>query len=79
LHKLVKAFCILSINELRSVIEKERETMFGYIDEEDEEKVSKTVNDLLAPSLGRPVKDLKELLLFGSADKCLDKVGLLLS
>jgi hypothetical protein len=53
--------------------------MFGYIDEEDEEKVSKTVNDLLAPSLGRPVKDLKELLLFGSADKCLDKVGLLLS
>jgi alkanesulfonate monooxygenase SsuD/methylene tetrahydromethanopterin reductase-like flavin-dependent oxidoreductase (luciferase family) len=48
-------------------------TMFGYIDE-DEEKVSKMVNDVLAPSLGRPAKDLKELLLFGSADKCLNKV-----
>jgi hypothetical protein len=49
-------------------------TMFGYIDE-DEEKVSKMVNDVLASSLGRrPAKDLKELLLFGSADKSLNKV-----
>jgi hypothetical protein len=48
--------------------------MFGYIDE-DEEKLNKMVNDILALSLGRPdLKDLKEhLLLFGSPDKCLHK------
>jgi hypothetical protein len=47
--------------------------MFGYIDE-DEEKVNKMVNDIMALSLGGPAKDLKEhLLLFGSADKCLHK------
>jgi hypothetical protein len=49
--------------------------MFGYIDE-DEEKVNKMVNDIMALSLGGPAKDLKEhLLLFGSADKCLYKAG----
>ena len=56
-------------------MEKECGTMFGYIDE-DEEKVNKMVNDIMALSLGRPAKDLKEhLLLFGSADKCLHKIG----
>jgi alkanesulfonate monooxygenase SsuD/methylene tetrahydromethanopterin reductase-like flavin-dependent oxidoreductase (luciferase family) len=48
-------------------------TMFGYIDE-DEERVNKMLNDVLAPSLGRSPEDLKELLLFGSADRCLKKV-----
>ena len=47
-------------------------TMFGYIDE-DREKVHRVAKDVLAPALRRPAEDLERMLLFGSADTCLQK------
>jgi len=51
-------------------------TMFGYIDDS-REKVHKLIKDVLAPSLGRSVDELENLLLFGSSEECLRKISLL--
>lgn len=51
-------------------------TMFGYIDD-NREKVHKLIKDVLAPSLGRSVDELENLLLFGSSEECLRKISLL--
>lgn len=51
-------------------------TMFGYIDNS-REKVHKLIKDVLAPSLGRSVDELENLLLFGSSEECLRKISLL--
>jgi alkanesulfonate monooxygenase SsuD/methylene tetrahydromethanopterin reductase-like flavin-dependent oxidoreductase (luciferase family) len=48
-------------------------SMFGYI-HDDKDKVHKVVSEILAPALRRPVEDLEQMLLFGSIDKCLQKV-----
>lgn len=48
-------------------------TMYGYIDN-DKEKVHKMAKDVLSPTLGRPAEDLENLLLFGSTEKCLQKI-----
>ncbi len=48
-------------------------SMFGYIDD-DEEKVRKVVKEILAPALGRSAEELEGMLLFGSLDKCLQKI-----
>ena len=48
-------------------------SMFGYI-HDDKDKVHKVVREILAPTLRRPAEDLEQMLLFGSIEKCLQKV-----
>jgi alkanesulfonate monooxygenase SsuD/methylene tetrahydromethanopterin reductase-like flavin-dependent oxidoreductase (luciferase family) len=62
-----------SLGKDHSSLENSIMTMFGYIDEDDE-KVSRVVRDVLSPALGRPAEDLKRMLLFGSSDDCIRKV-----
>jgi len=49
-------------------------SMFGYIDN-DKYKVNKMVQDILSPALGRPTEQLKNLLLFGSVEECIQKIN----
>jgi probable F420-dependent oxidoreductase len=49
---------------------------FGYIDN-DKEKVHRMVKNILSPALGRGPEDLEDLLLFGSADHCKNKIDTL--
>jgi alkanesulfonate monooxygenase SsuD/methylene tetrahydromethanopterin reductase-like flavin-dependent oxidoreductase (luciferase family) len=49
-------------------------SMFGYIDD-DKYKVNKMVQDVLSPALGRPAEQLKNLLLFGSVEECIQKIN----
>lgn len=51
-------------------------SMFGYIDN-DEEKVHAMVKNILSPVLERSPEDLERLLLFGSADHCINKIDTL--
>ena len=48
-------------------------SMFGYIDD-DRNKVHRMAKDVLSPALGRPTEELENLLLFGSAHHCLEKI-----
>ena len=48
-------------------------SMFGYIDD-DRNKVHRMVKDVLSPALGRPTEELKNSLLFGSTDHCIEKI-----
>ena len=48
-------------------------SMFGYIDD-NKEKVRQVIKEILSPALRRPVEDLEQLLLFGSSEKCLQKI-----
>ena len=48
-------------------------SMFGYIDD-DRNRVHRIAKDVLSPALGRPAEELENLLLFGSADHCLEKI-----
>jgi alkanesulfonate monooxygenase SsuD/methylene tetrahydromethanopterin reductase-like flavin-dependent oxidoreductase (luciferase family) len=52
-------------------------TMFSYISP-DEEKVHKTIGEVLSPALGRSQEELKKLLLFGSPSECIPKIRRLL-
>jgi alkanesulfonate monooxygenase SsuD/methylene tetrahydromethanopterin reductase-like flavin-dependent oxidoreductase (luciferase family) len=51
-------------------------SMFGYIDS-DKDKVHRMVKDRLSPALGRPAEQLENLLLFGSVEKCIQKINAL--
>jgi alkanesulfonate monooxygenase SsuD/methylene tetrahydromethanopterin reductase-like flavin-dependent oxidoreductase (luciferase family) len=48
-------------------------SMFGYIDN-DRNTAHRMAKDVLSPALGRPTDELESLLLFGSADHCLEKI-----
>src|SRR5215207_2512423 len=48
-------------------------SMFEYIDN-DRNRVHSMAKDVLSPALGRPAEELENLLLFGSADHCLEKI-----
>jgi alkanesulfonate monooxygenase SsuD/methylene tetrahydromethanopterin reductase-like flavin-dependent oxidoreductase (luciferase family) len=48
-------------------------SMFGYIDN-DKDKVHNMVKDILSPALGRPAEQLENLLLFGSAEHCIQRI-----
>ena len=48
-------------------------SMFGYIDS-DRNRVHRMAKHILSPALGRPAEELENLLLFGSADHCLEKI-----
>jgi alkanesulfonate monooxygenase SsuD/methylene tetrahydromethanopterin reductase-like flavin-dependent oxidoreductase (luciferase family) len=48
-------------------------SMFGYIDN-DRNRAHRMAKDVLSPALGRPAEELENLLLFGSADHCLEKI-----
>jgi alkanesulfonate monooxygenase SsuD/methylene tetrahydromethanopterin reductase-like flavin-dependent oxidoreductase (luciferase family) len=48
-------------------------SMFGYIDN-DRNRVHRMAKHILSPALGRPAEELENLLLFGSADHCLEKI-----
>jgi alkanesulfonate monooxygenase SsuD/methylene tetrahydromethanopterin reductase-like flavin-dependent oxidoreductase (luciferase family) len=49
-------------------------SMFGYIDN-DKDKVRRIIKNILSPALGRPAEQLENLLLFGSVDKCIQKIN----
>jgi alkanesulfonate monooxygenase SsuD/methylene tetrahydromethanopterin reductase-like flavin-dependent oxidoreductase (luciferase family) len=51
-------------------------SMFGYIDN-DKDKVHTLVKDILSLTLGRPVEQLENLLLFGSIEECIRKINAL--
>jgi len=51
-------------------------SMFGYIDS-DKDKVHRIVKERLSPALGRPAEHLENILLFGSAEKCIQKINAL--
>lgn len=51
-------------------------SMSGYIDN-DKEKVRRMVKDILSPVLSRSPEELERLLLFGSVDHCVNKIGTL--
>lgn len=51
-------------------------SMFGYIDN-DKEKVHAMVKNILSPVLERSPEDLEKSLLFGSVDRCINKIDTL--
>lgn len=51
-------------------------SMFGYIDS-NKDKVHRMVKDTLSQALGRPAEQLKNLLLFGSVEECIQKINAL--
>jgi alkanesulfonate monooxygenase SsuD/methylene tetrahydromethanopterin reductase-like flavin-dependent oxidoreductase (luciferase family) len=51
-------------------------SMFGYIDS-NKDKVRRMVKDTLSQALGRPAEQLKNLLLFGSVEECIQKINAL--